>query len=168
MPFVIDWTDCPTTRTEKVAVTTPVGKWVLTCCGDVICDVDWLAGMEEASLKNAPTTGFITGLNAYWFDPASVVRIKLRVQGSPYRRQVWEVLCGIPLGETLSYAAVAKKMGSSARAVGNACRDNPYPLFIPCHRVVAASGLGGYCGQTAGQMLAIKHDLLAFESRFKA
>jgi methylated-DNA-[protein]-cysteine S-methyltransferase len=49
--------------------------------------------------------------------------------------------------------------------VGNACRSNPYPFFIPCHRVVAVSGLGGYSGQTKGGMMAIKTQLLAHEAK---
>jgi len=88
-------------------------------------------------------------------------------QGSAYRQQVWAALAQIPLGETLTYSALAKKIGSAARAVGNACRDNPYPLFIPCHRVVSVSGMGGYCGQTDGHFMTIKHQLLAFEAAFK-
>jgi methylated-DNA-[protein]-cysteine S-methyltransferase len=62
---------------------------------------------------------------------------------------------------------LAQKIGSSARAVGNACRDNPYPVIIPCHRVVSVSGMGGYCGHTAGDFMAIKSKLLDYEALFK-
>jgi len=86
------------------------------------------------------------------------------MQGTPYRRRVWAELCRIPFGETRSYAALAQKLGSSPRAVGNACRDNPYAPIIPCHRVVSASGLGGYCGATEGALLDIKIKLLKFEA----
>ncbi|MGR8941804.1 MAG: methylated-DNA--[protein]-cysteine S-methyltransferase [Gammaproteobacteria bacterium] len=90
--------------------------------------------------------------------------VKLLMQGTPFRRRVWAELCRIPFGETRSYADLARTLGSSARAVGNACRDNPYAPIIPCHRVVSASGLGGYCGQTQGALVDIKIKLLAFEA----
>lgn len=90
--------------------------------------------------------------------------VKLLKQGSAYRNKVWTALCQIALGETISYSALANKIDSSARAVGNACRDNPYALFIPCHRVVSISGMGGYCGQIDGDLMTIKLKLLEFEA----
>ncbi|MGM0593267.1 MAG: methylated-DNA--[protein]-cysteine S-methyltransferase, partial [Pseudomonadota bacterium] len=69
----------------------------------------------------------------------------------------------IPAGEALTYAELASRVGSSARAVAGACRANPMPLLIPCHRVVAVDGPGGYLGSTAGQALAIKRWLLRHE-----
>jgi methylated-DNA-[protein]-cysteine S-methyltransferase len=89
------------------------------------------------------------------------------MQGSVYRNRVWAALCQIPFGETMTYSALAKKIGSSARAVGNACRDNPYALFIPCHRVISVSGMGGYCGQTDGDFISVKYKLLEFEASRK-
>jgi O-6-methylguanine DNA methyltransferase len=81
--------------------------------------------------------------------------------GTPFQRQVWDVLCRIPFGETRSYLEVARSVGRprAPRAVGQACGRNPLPLLIPCHRVVAAKGrLGGYSGG-----LHIKQALLAIE-----
>ncbi len=75
----------------------------------------------------------------------------------------------IPSGEVKTYGALAAQLGSSAKAVGNACRNNPFPLVIPCHRVVAASGIGGYAGDTLQQQkgeiefMQIKQWLLAHE-----
>ncbi len=81
--------------------------------------------------------------------------------GTPFQRQVWDVLCQIPFGETRSYLEVAHSVGRprAPRAVGQACGRNPLPLLVPCHRVVAANGrLGGYSGG-----LHIKQALLALE-----
>lgn len=69
--------------------------------------------------------------------------------GSPFNRGVWEALRKIPRGEIVSYADVARRVGSpgAARAVGGACGANPIPIIIPCHRVVRSCGsLGGYSG----------------------
>jgi methylated-DNA-[protein]-cysteine S-methyltransferase len=72
-------------------------------------------------------------------------------------------MLAIPPGRTRSYGDIAAELGSSARAVGNACRANPIPLFIPCHRVVAKHGLGGFGGQTRGRLPEIKAWLLRHE-----
>ncbi len=83
--------------------------------------------------------------------------------GTPFQREVWERTRGIPYGETVSYGALAESMGSRAlaRAVGGALSANPIPLFVPCHRVLAADGsLGGFaCG------VELKRWLLELESR---
>ncbi len=69
--------------------------------------------------------------------------------GTEFQQRVWEVLRGIPPGQTRSYAQVARVLGKpgATRAVGGACGANPIPVFIPCHRVLAAGGrLGGFSG----------------------
>ncbi len=139
---------------------TPAGQFILTSRQGVITKTDW----EPSASQNL----FVEHeLNAYWQHPEKPINIKLLKQGSAYRNQVWAALCQIPFGQTLTYSALAKKIGSSARAVGNACRDNPYALFIPCHRVVSVSGMGGYCGQTDGDLMAVKYKLLEFEASHK-
>ncbi|MCG6938846.1 MAG: MGMT family protein [Gammaproteobacteria bacterium] len=87
--------------------------------------------------------------------------IKLNV--TPFQEKVLNQLLQIPYGETRSYGEIAKILKTSPRAVGNACRHNPLPIIIPCHRVVAANGIGGYSGETAGSMLDIKRRLLQLE-----
>ena len=61
---------------------------------------------------------------------------------------MYQALNEIPYGQVMSYAQVARKIGSlnAARAVGNANAKNPLPIFVPCHRVISANGLGGYSG----------------------
>lgn len=87
--------------------------------------------------------------------------IKLNV--TPFQEKVLNQLLQIPYGETRSYGEIAKILKTSPRAVGNACWHNPLPIIIPCHRVVAANGIGGYSGETAGSMLDIKRRLLQLE-----
>lgn len=102
-------------------------------------------------------------LQHYFLHGACAVGPVLSPHGTPFQQRVWTQLRCIPRGQTLRYGELAKQLGSSARAVANACRDNPIPILIPCHRVIAASGLGGYLGETAGQALAIKQWLLQHE-----
>jgi methylated-DNA-[protein]-cysteine S-methyltransferase len=69
----------------------------------------------------------------------------------------------IPFGKVKTYGELAKILNTSARAVGNACRRNPVPLIVPCHRIVAATGIGGYAGRTSGDVHNIKRELLQHE-----
>ncbi|WP_432743865.1 MGMT family protein [Methylobacter sp. G7] len=160
MPFIIQWVENCSGSEEVVRLQTPAGRLALYYQQGVIIKTDWELG-DYLSLTGEHE------LNSYWQHVDNRINIKLLKQGSVYRNQVWAALCQIPFGETLTYSALAKKIGSSARAVGNACRDNPYALFIPCHRVVSVSGMGGYCGQTEGDFMAIKHKLLEFEANYK-
>jgi O-6-methylguanine DNA methyltransferase len=73
--------------------------------------------------------------------------VPLDLRGTPFQLQVWGELQKIPLGRTMSYQEVARRLGKpqAARAVGRACGANPIPLIVPCHRVIAANGaLGGF------------------------
>ncbi|MGD8812578.1 MAG: methylated-DNA--[protein]-cysteine S-methyltransferase, partial [Thioalkalispiraceae bacterium] len=83
--------------------------------------------------------------------------------GTSFQQKVWKTMLNIPPGKVMSYGEIAKKLNSSPRAVGNACRANPLPLLVPCHRVVSQAGLGGYGGETSGKRLAIKRWLLSHE-----
>ncbi len=105
----------------------------------------------------------ITELNAYFADPRYRFTLKLQPQGTPFQKSVWKALQAIPCGETRTYQEIAQKLKTSPRAVGNACRTNPFPIFIPCHRVVAKKGLGGFCGTSNGKWLQVKKALLALE-----
>ena len=89
--------------------------------------------------------------------------LPLVLEGTPFMKEVWEVLQEIPYGETLTYKEVAEKVGrpKAARAVGMACNKNPIPILIPCHRVIGSSGkLTGYRGG-----MGIKRKLLNLESK---
>jgi methylated-DNA-[protein]-cysteine S-methyltransferase len=160
MPFIIEWVENCSGAEDVVRPQTPAGQFVLTRQQGVISKTDW----EPGACSNPHAEH---ELNGYWQNPGNPINIKLLKQGSIYRNQVWAALCQIPFGETMTYSALSKKIGSSARAVGNACRDNPYALFIPCHRVVSVSGAGGYCGQTDGDLMAVKYKLLEFEANHK-
>ncbi len=71
-----------------------------------------------------------------------------RVSATPFQRDVWDALVAIPYGEVRTYGEVARSVNraGASRAVGNANHVNPYPVVVPCHRVVASTGLGGYGG----------------------
>ena len=79
--------------------------------------------------------------------PASGLDLDLDIHGTPFQRRVWDALCAIPTGRTVSYAALARRIGAprAVRAVANACAANAIALAIPCHRVVRSNGtVSGY------------------------
>ena len=109
------------------------------------------------------TTTVIHQLQAYFTNAQYKFTIPLNLIGTPFQQQVWHALQQIPAGEALSYGSLAKALNSGPRAVGNACRRNPIPIIVPCHRIVASSHLGGYSGVTSGETLGLKIRLLKHE-----
>jgi O-6-methylguanine DNA methyltransferase len=88
-------------------------------------------------------------LDDYFAGQLRSFNISLQYTGTPFQMKVWKYLQSIPYGKTMSYQAVAKAIGhpKSARAVGTACKRNPIPIIIPCHRVISATGaIGEYAG----------------------
>jgi methylated-DNA-[protein]-cysteine S-methyltransferase len=102
-------------------------------------------------------------LNAYFADPDFRFDIPYAACGTDYQRRVWDCVRAIPRGCMMSYKEIAGQMGSAPRPVGTACGANRIPLLIPCHRVVASNGLGGFMHVRAGQPLEIKRWLLQHE-----
>ena len=102
-------------------------------------------------------------LERYREDPDAGFDLPLLIEGTPFQRRLWEALCEIPRGKTLTYGELARRLGGEARAVGQACGDNRLPIVIPCHRVVAADGIGGFAHATGGYLLEAKRWLLAHE-----
>lgn len=76
---------------------------------------------------------------------------------------MWDIISTIPCGTVLTYSAIAEKLDSAPRAVGQACGANPHPLAVPCHRVVSIAGIGGFANATQGYQLDAKRWLLKNE-----
>ena len=107
-------------------------------------------------------------LERYREDPNTKFNLPLLVEGSEFQRSVWDVMCGIPRGRTMTYGEVARKLGGDAREVGQACGDNRLPIVIPCHRVVAANGIGGFSHTSEGFLIDVKRWLLMHEAQADA
>jgi methylated-DNA-[protein]-cysteine S-methyltransferase len=103
-------------------------------------------------------------IERYREDPDARFDLPLLVEGTEFQRRVWDVMCAIPRGRTLTYGEIARRLDAEARAVGQACGDNRLPIVIPCHRVVAADGIGGFSHSTGGYLLEAKRWLLMHES----
>jgi methylated-DNA-[protein]-cysteine S-methyltransferase len=132
--------------------------------GDCVSEICYL---PPASPLKSPSTELAEKaarqLERYRADPDTRFDLPLLIEGTPFQRRLWDALCGIPRGKTLTYGELARRLGGEARAVGQACGDNRLPIVIPCHRVVAANGLGGFAHATGGYLLEAKRWLLAHE-----
>jgi methylated-DNA-[protein]-cysteine S-methyltransferase len=107
-------------------------------------------------------------IERYLDDPEFRFDVPLRRRGTPFQRSVWKKITAIGSGRTRSYASIARELGSAPRAVGQACGANPLPLVVPCHRVVASTGIGGFAHRDCGFPLAVKRWLLAHEGALLA
>ncbi len=121
--------------------------------------IDWGWGRDQAS--TALLLRARDQLEAYFDGDLQQFDLPLALTGSAYRLAVWQALREVPYGTVCSYRALAAKAGGSARSVGQANGRNPIPLIIPCHRVVAATHLGGYSG---GDGTPTKRWLLTMEN----
>jgi methylated-DNA-[protein]-cysteine S-methyltransferase len=103
-------------------------------------------------------------LKAYFADPRTRFALPLAAYGTQFQQRAWRALQRIPSGTARTYGELARTLQSAPRAVGGACRANPIPIVVPCHRVVAANGPGGFMGATRGRAMDIKRWLLEHEA----
>jgi methylated-DNA-[protein]-cysteine S-methyltransferase len=120
-------------------------------------------GTPPQAAQNELAARVCAQLAAYLDDPRFVFDLPVQLDGTPFRMRVWQALRTIAPGEILTYGELARRIGSAPRAVGQACGANPLPVIVPCHRVVARNGLGGFMNYSGGEPLAIKRWLLRHE-----
>ena len=126
--------------------------------------IDYLEPLAEVLPENALAFEAARQLKAYLANPDFVLELPLRPAGTAFQRRVWEQISAIPSHQTRTYGELAKALHNAPRAVGQACGANPFPLAVPCHRVIATGGgLGGFARQRSGFLLDIKRWLLAHE-----
>ena len=131
----------------------------------MLSKIDYLpADAVLSAPKNALAKEVARQCKAYFKDSAWQFDLPTKPTGTEHQKKVWASIQGIPPGRTKTYGEVAKKIKSGPRAVGTACGANPYPLIVPCHRVVSAQGIGGFMGQDSpGLYRQIKLWLLRHE-----
>ncbi|HUV58380.1 MAG TPA: methylated-DNA--[protein]-cysteine S-methyltransferase [Acidimicrobiales bacterium] len=154
-----------TANTFTSTLNTPIGELMLESDGDFLTGI-WLPTSHRTSnghrydalpvLKNAAEQ-----LDQYFARERSAFDLPTKLDGTEFQRDVWAELSRIAYGETITYGELARRVGrpQGFRAVGQANGKNPLPIIVPCHRVVASNGLGGYAGG-----LPMKRALLELES----
>jgi methylated-DNA-[protein]-cysteine S-methyltransferase len=133
--------------------------------GGAVIGIEYLPKTERAQASSdAVAERAVRQLERYVDDPHFRFTLPLAPAGTAFRRRVWDVLGGIPVGESRTYGELARQLHTAPRAVGGACGANRIALVIPCHRVVGSQGsLGGFMHAVEGDPLAIKRWLLAHE-----
>ena len=153
-----------TANDYRAVITTPLGRIGIRMTGEAVSALDYLsADAPERGPADTATRAVIEQLEAYFRDPHHRFTVPLTLAGSGFQQRVWAALQTIPTGTVLTYGQLARQLDTAARAIGGACRSNPVPILVPCHRVVARQGLGGYAGEVGGDPLEIKHWLLRHE-----
>jgi methylated-DNA-[protein]-cysteine S-methyltransferase len=137
---------------------TPVGDLSVAEDDGALVSIEWGWGRDQD--ETALLLRARAQLHAYFDGELTAFDLPLAPEGSDYRQRVWRALLAIPYGATRSYRDIARDAGGSPRSVGGANGANPIPIIIPCHRVVATNGIGGYSG---GDGLPTKLALLALE-----
>jgi methylated-DNA-[protein]-cysteine S-methyltransferase len=147
-----------------IVMDTPAGRLGIRLQEERVLAIHYVTRRTRLGTPASPAARQVAEVLADWFrDAASPLDIPVKLCGTAFQRRVWAALRRIPRGEVRTYGELADQLGSGARAVGNACRHNPVPILVPCHRVVAASGPGGYGGHTGGALLQRKLWLLRHE-----
>jgi methylated-DNA-[protein]-cysteine S-methyltransferase len=164
---------------SRAVLTTPIGDMLALDSGEGLCALEFtgpdkrLAGLEARLRRWFPPhevvdreTRTIVGtrawLEAYFAgESADIAGLHLDMRGAGFEQRVWEALRRIPPGETTSYGAIAKALGSAgaSRAVGAANGANPIAIIVPCHRVIGSSGsLTGYGGGLERKTWLLDHE----------
>jgi len=163
----------PGVRAFDAVVAFPVMCVAVRAEGERLAEVRYLPpGTPELAPANALAERAVRLLERYLADPDTRFDLPIAPDGTALQRQVWCALQRIARGTTKTYGAVAREVagelgigddGTLARAVGQACGDNRLPIVIPCHRVVAEGGLGGFAHARRGFLIEAKSWLLAHE-----
>ena len=128
----------------QLSLHSPVGDITISEADGRIVALDWGWGRDQSATPLLEAAR--EQLNAYFDGRLDKFDLPVDPSGSRFQRDVWQQMCEIPSGATKTYGDIANALNNTARAVGQACGANPIPIIIPCHRVLAASGLGGYSG----------------------
>jgi methylated-DNA-[protein]-cysteine S-methyltransferase len=148
----------------QLTILTQIGELTVSEQDGAIVALDWGRGRDQAEtplLRRAARA-----LQDYFDGGDAASDLPLAPAGTAFQQRAWAAMRAIPRGETRTYGEIARDIGSTGRAVGQACGANPIPLLIPCHRVTAANGaLGGFSG---GDGPVTKQWLLDHERRAAA
>jgi methylated-DNA-[protein]-cysteine S-methyltransferase len=143
----------------RLSLDSPVGRLSLFEESGSITVLDW-GGKRWSGLPSDLLLEAKRQLAAYFAGRLKTFDLPVAPAGSAFEQRVWQLMAEIPFGETRTYGDLAHALAAMPRAIGQACGRNPIPIIIPCHRILAADGIGGYSG---GKGVDTKRRLLALE-----
>lgn len=146
-------------------IDTPIGNLGIKLIDDRIAKIDLLSPkFSLIAPKNIVERHIIAKIKRYFCNPRCKFDLPMNIGGTLLQKKIWRALQKIPAGKVKTYGELAKIVKTNPRVIGNACRLNPLLIIIPCHRVIAANGLGGYCGKKS-RNIKIKKWLLTHENK---
>jgi methylated-DNA-[protein]-cysteine S-methyltransferase len=154
------------TRLFSAIVEAPFGAIGIRADAGVLRELVYLPPHYEGKAPVDPLSEQVAQQVArYLADPDFRFDLPLPEVGTAFQRKVWAAIAAVPRGQVLTYGQIAKLIRSAPRAVGQACGANWFPLVVPCHRVTASGGLGGFSNNDDenGFHLGVKRWLLAHE-----
>lgn len=153
-----------TAKKPDAIIACPFGYIGLWFDGQAVSAIRLLTGKHRARVPNeSHVREAVAQIKAYLARPGHRFQLPIVESGTPFQKKVWRALRRIPPGRPVYYRDLAKKLGTSPRAIGGACRANPVPVITPCHRVVGMKNAGGFMGKTSGAPVRMKHWLLQHE-----
>ena len=164
MKSQVDFLSEVSLRSFQAKLDTPFALSGVRTEGDALAEIVYLprsAGAMGPANKLAERV--CAQIEKYAADPGFRFKLPVKEVGTAFQRRVWNIIASIPRGQTRTYGDIARVLRSGPRAVGQACGTNYYPLVIPCHRVVAANGLGGFAHNSGGYLIEVKRRLLLHE-----
>lgn len=148
----------------NAVVSAPTFSLGVRCSADEVTAIEFLEPRGEMKPAAPLAKEAVRQLRAWLQDPAFEFGLPLAPAGTDFQRRVWRQIAAIPPGQTRTYGELAKALHSAPRPVGGACGANPYPVVVPCHRVISTGGsLGGFNRQRGGFLLEVKRWLLDHE-----
>jgi methylated-DNA-[protein]-cysteine S-methyltransferase len=144
----------------------PAGRFGIAIADDFVTRIDRLEPGPELAPDHPLAAEVARQLSAWSKDPRHAFDLPLAPAPTPFQRRFRAALCAVPVGETVTYGELARQLASAPRAVGGACGANPLAIVVPCHRVVAANGIGGYGRDPeGGSAIEYKRWLLEWERK---
>lgn len=142
---------------SSLTVATPLGPVALTEDDGALVRVAFAAGGQE---RSALLDEASRQLEAYFAGDLRSFDLPLRPGVDAFGQSVLDAMRAIPYGETREYGQIARDLDTMPQPVGQACGQNPIPIVIPCHRVVGASGLGGFSapGGVETKVALLRHE----------
>lgn len=145
-------------------IATPIGKIGIQIEHAKLVKLEFLSPQAKLLKPTLPLAKVVIAqIQQYFADAKFRFKLPIELVGTELQRKIWRELQKIPVGKVATYKDLANKLHTNPRVIGNACRANPLPLIVPCHRVVAVNGLGGFAGKTSGAKILLKQQLLLRE-----
>jgi methylated-DNA-[protein]-cysteine S-methyltransferase len=140
----------------SLTLSSPFGPLTITEANGVLAALDWRAGPDDPSPLLIHAAG---ELDAYFAGRPHSFDLPMN-WGAGLHEKVRRAMAAIPFGQTRTYGQIARDVGAPAQAVGQACGANPLPILIPCHRVLGATGLGGFSarGGVETKVALLRHE----------